>query len=363
MNHRLFVGILAFMFVSGCTVTKEETLLSSTDGIDRYIEWQRKEQHIAGLSLAVVRSGKIVKAKGYGMADLARSVAAAPDTVYQIASVTKQFTATAIMLLNEDGKIRLSDSIALYLEDLPPSWQKITVFHLLTMTSGIQDCLTQILPESAWGEEFTPDRLKQIMVAAPLDFSPGDGFKYSNSNYILLAMIIEKVSGKPFYVFLKERVFGPLKMNDTYKDHPDDTASNRALPYEWKNGRLVNCRFLSSSLFDDGDGGLCTSVLDLAKWDAALYTEHVLQSRDLEQMWTPARLNNGTLTDYGFGWRIAESKAGKVIKHGGGRPGASAQITRYLDNQLTVIVLMNGDGDSVSIANFVAAQFIPGLQQ
>jgi D-alanyl-D-alanine carboxypeptidase len=332
----------------------------AADEIDDYVAGQLKRQNIPGLSLAVVKHGKVVKAKGYGLANLEWNIPATPDTAYQLASVSKQFTATAVMLLAEDGKLQLSDNILKYFPNLPAPWSNITVRHLLTMTSGIKDYLN-IVPSAEWRNNFTHEQLLQIMAAAPLDFAAGDKYAYSNSNYVLLAMLIQKLSGKSYDSFLAERVWGPLQMTATRRDNPADVVPNRAALYDWKTNKFENIDFLNPTLWNNGDGGLLSSALDLARWDAALYSDRILKKASLQQMWAPTRLNSGRESGYAVGWSLGGARGHHSVGHGGGRPGTSTQITRFLEEGLTVIVLMNGRGNANGIAERVAGHYIPGL--
>ena len=332
----------------------------AADEIDRYVAKQLEGQNIPGLSLAVVKNGRVIKTKGYGLANLEWNVPATPDTAYQLASVSKQFTATAIMLLVEDGKLQLSDSITKYFSELPATWSNITVRHLLTMTSGIKDYLN-VVPPSEWRNDFTYARLLEIMKNEPLEFAAGDKYAYSNSNYVLLAMLIQRLSGKSYDAFLAERVWGPLQMTATRRDSPFDLIPHRAALYDWKTNKFEHIDLLNPTLWNNGDGGLLSTVLDLAKWDAALYTERVLKKAVLEQMWAETPVNGGGKSGYGFGWSLSGARGHRMIGHGGGRPGTSTQISRFVDDSLTVIVLMNGRGSAYSIAERVAGFYIPGL--
>jgi len=332
----------------------------SADEIDDYVATQLERQNIPGLSLAVVKNGKVMKARGYGFANLEWKIAATPDTAYQLASVSKQFTATAIMLLVEDGKLQLSDSVTKHFAELPSSWSNITVRHLLTMTSGIKDYLN-VVPPAEWRNDFTYARLVEIMANEPLEFAPGDKYAYSNSNYVLLAMLIQSLSGKSYDAFLTERVWGPLQMTATRRDSPFDVIPHRAGLYEWRTNRFENIDFLNPSLWNNGDGGLLSTVMDLAKWDAALYTDRILKKAVLQQMWAETPVNGGGKSGYGFGWSLSGTRGHHMIGHGGGRPGTSTQISRFVDDGLTVIVLINGRGSPHAIAERVAGFYIPGL--
>jgi D-alanyl-D-alanine carboxypeptidase len=330
------------------------------DRVDDIVDRHLKRDNIPGASLAVVKDGAVIKAKGYGLANVEWNVSATPDTAYQLASVTKQFTATAVMLLVEEGKVRLSDRIGKYIKDLPAAWRDVTVRNLLNMTSGIKDYLNNVPPDRD-REDFSYEQLVELVADKPMDFTPGDRFSYSNSNYILLALLIRAVSGKSYDSFLAEKVWGPLGMTATRRDNPAEVIPHRAALYESQSNKLQNVRFLSPTLWNNGDGGLLSTVLDLAKWDGALYTNRILSSASLEQMWEPQKLNDGSESNYGFGWQLGKLRGHRMISHGGGRPGTSTQISRFVDDHLTVIVLMNTGGNANRIATLVAGQYIPGL--
>ena len=318
-----------------------------------------RSQNIPGISVAVVKEGKVIKAEGYGRASIELGTAAGPETVFQLASMTKQFTAAGIMLLVEDGKIRLDDPVSKYLDHAPANWSAITLRHLLTMTSGIKD-YSPLLGDSK--EDFTPARIYQAVAALPLDFMPGQKWSYSNSNYVLLGMVIQRVSGKTWDQFLAERVFGPVRMTATRRDDPSRIIPGRAALYEEQNGKLVNCRYLNPTLLDNGDGGLLTTVLDVAKWDAALAPGKLLSAASLEQMFSPVKFNGKTIYHYGFGWFLNEAPKHRIVLHGGGRPGSATQISRFIDDHLTVIVLINRSGiNAEQLANEIARIFVPDL--
>ncbi len=347
---------LSFVFLASVTGVAR----LPADEIDDYVATQLERQNIPGLSLAVVKNGKVIKAKGYGLANLEWNVPATADTAYQLASVSKQFTATAIMLLVEDGKLQLSDSVTKHFVELPAAWSNITVRHLLTMTSGIKDYLN-VVPPAEWRNDFTYARLLEIMKNEPLEFAAGDKYAYSNSNYVLLAMLIQRLSGKSYDAFLTERVWGPLQMTATRRDSPFDVIPHRASLYDWKTNKFENIDLLNPSLWNNGDGGLMSTALDLAKWDAALYTERILKKSALQRMWAETPVNGGGKSGYGFGWSLSGTRGHHMIGHGGGRPGTSTQISRFVDDGLTVIVLMNGRGAAHMIAERVAGFYIPGL--
>lgn len=333
---------------------------SRADEVDDYVRSEMLEQHVPGLSLAVVRNGRIVKANGYGLASLELNALATAETVYPIASVTKQFTAAAILLLVQDGKLGLDDRISRYLEKTPAAWREVTVRQLLANTSGIKDHLNEMHGRTCNGT--SPEEIAAHIGELPLNFAPGSQWLYSNTNYLLLGMILQKVSGKPFDEFLAERVFRPLGMQATRRNSRGDVIPNRAAGYVRDGARLRNSPFLEPTLYDNADAGLLSSVLDLARWDAALYGDSLLKGPSREQMWTPVRLASGASYPYGLGWHLDDVNGHRLVYHDGNRADGSSILARYLDDKLTVIVLANrSDVNTGRIARHVAGLVIPAL--
>src|SRR4030095_11530349 len=325
------------------------------DKVDDFIKAEMERQHLPGLSLAVIRDQKIVKVEGYGLANMELNVPARPDTVYKIGSVSKQFIASGILLLGEEGKISLDDNISKFLDGTPDTWKSITVRHLLTHTSGIVREAPGFDPLKIQNDA---DVIKSAYPLA-LRFAPGEKWEYCNVGYFTLAEIIRKVTGKPWADFLGERLFMPLEMNATRTTTMTDLVQNRANGYIWRNGKLQNAEVYFALR---PSGAFLSTVLDLAKWDAALYTDRVLKQSVREQMWTPVNLNNGKSHPYGFGWELSTVGSHKVVRHGGSLPGFRAALLRFVDDKLTVAVLTNGDNANPgSIALGVAAVYIPGL--
>jgi CubicO group peptidase (beta-lactamase class C family) len=331
------------------------------DSVDAYIKTSMEKQHIPGLSLVVIRDGKIIKANGYGLASMELNVAAKPETVYELASATKPFTATAVMLLVQDGKINLDDRISKFVEDTPVTWKGITVRHLLTHTSGIKNYLGDLRRD--FPHDSPPETIVRAAIEAPLNFAPGEKWSYSNTGYVLLAMIVQNVSGKSYDAFLDERVAKPLGMADTRHDNPDEVIPNRAVGYLWNGaGGLRNCDYLKYLMTNHGDRGILSTVLDLAKRVAALSTDRVLGSASKEAMWAPVRLNDGSTFDYGLGWFLGTTNAHRHVFHAGGAPGSATIISRYPDDRLTVILLANGGAAYVQGLDLgVAQRYIPNL--
>jgi CubicO group peptidase (beta-lactamase class C family) len=338
------------------------TRLAAADAIDDFVAAQMTAHRIPGVSLAVVRDGRVVRAQGYGLANVELNVKAAPETVYQSGSVGKQFTATAVMMLVEEGKLRLEDPLSRHFREAPATWSGITVRHLLSHTSGLKD---YDLP--LW-HEYTDGDLFRAFAEPPLAFPPGEKWSYSNTGHALLGLLIERVTGRFYGDFLADRVFKPLGMNATRVISEADIVPNRAAGYRLVDGVLKNQEWVAPSLNRTADGALYFTVLDVAKWDAALYTERLLKRSSLDAMWTPFRLKDGRTTEgyadnaYGFGWAIGEQRGHRRIEHGGSWQGFRTHISRYVDDKLTVIVLSNLAGASPDrIAHGVAGILEPAL--
>jgi CubicO group peptidase (beta-lactamase class C family) len=265
--------------------------------------------------------------------------------MFQLASVTKQFTAAAILMLAEDGKLNLSDPIAKILPDTPPAWKDVTVENLLNHTSGIKSYTSLPSFQMTLRKDYTKKELIDLVRNLPLEFKPGEKFAYNNTGYFLLGMIIEKASGKSYGDFLAERIFKPLGMTSTRVNDLAAIIPNRATGYSraaWFIG-LRNGEYVSPTQ-PFAAGALISSVNDMIKWDAALNTDRLLKQSVRDRMWTKAKLNNGKSTTYGFGWALGERDGRRVVLHGGGINGFSTSIIRHLDDHLTVVVLTNFEG-------------------
>jgi len=329
--------------------------------VEAYVRRQLVRRHLPSAAVAVVRDGKPVLLRGFGYANLEQSTRATKNTVYVLASVTKQFAATGIMLLVEDGKLSLDDSITKYLEGVPDTWKSITVRHLLNHTSGIKSYTSLRVFGEQSREDIKPAALVKLIAAQPLDFAPGQKWAYNNSAYYLVGLIIEKVSGKSLNEFLTERIFKPLGMTSTRMADNSAIVKRRAAPYSYLGDKTYNSEYLSDTLLFTA-GGLMSTAADMARWDAALYGERLLKRSSLKQMWTPTRLNNGSKQNYGFGWAVGEKRGHRFVSHGGGVRGVSTYIIRYLDDRLTVIVLCNMDGaHAPALAAGIARLYLPDL--
>ena len=312
---------------------------SETDGVGTYVREEMLREHIPGVALLVSRAGKIVRAEGFGLANVELQVPVKPETVFQSGSMGKQFTATAVMMLVEEGKVGLDDPLTKYFSDAPASWKEVTVRELLSHTGGFGDYPDKFDFRKDWTEE---DLLKMVE-GIPLTYPPGTTWEYSNLGFLTLGILIHRVTGEFYGDFLQERIFHPLGMRTTRIISEADIIPNRASGYRLVKGELKNQEWVAPMINTTADGSLYFSILDLAKWDAALYTEKLLKRSSLEQMWTPAKLKNGqpNKDGYGFGWFIGERHGHRVISHDGAWQGFKSAIARYADDQLTVVVLAN----------------------
>jgi CubicO group peptidase (beta-lactamase class C family) len=370
LRLRVSVGVLVVLWLSlvGAQALKAGQDLDGQ--VDAFVVAEMREQRVPGLALAVLREGKVVKAQGYGLANLELNVAVKPETVFQTGSVGKQFAATAVMMLVEEGKVGLDDKLSKYLEGTPAAWKDVTVRNLLTHTSGIADYTGHEYTKAGGlinlRGDYTEAELYQKLVQLPLNFETGTKWKYSNTGYVLLGFLIHKVTGEFYGDFLQERIFRPLGMSATRIISEADIVANRASGYELVKGEIKNQGWVSATLNTTADGALYTNVVDLGKWDAALYTERLLKRTSFEQMWTAVKLKDGKTYPYGFGWFLGEANGHKLIEHDGAWQGFTMNISRYVDDRLTVIVMTNLDEEHSKpekIAHGVAGLYDSGLKE
>jgi CubicO group peptidase (beta-lactamase class C family) len=330
----------------------------ASDQVDDFVVQHMEKKQIPGLALLVVQDGKIVKEQGYGFANLEHRVPVKPETIFQSGSMGKQFTATLVMMLVEEGKVRLDDPVGKYLGKVPGKWKDITVRNLLTHTSGLGDYPADF----DFRKDYTEDEEFEIMKKQPLLFHPGEKWSYSNLGYLTLGVLIHKVSGKFYGDFLQERVFRPLGMSSTRVISEADIIPNRAAGYVIVKGQIKNQEWVSPTLNTTADGSLYFNIVDLAKWDEALYTEKLLKKSSLDEMWTPVKLTDGSTYPYGFGWSFAKPGGHRLIEHGGSWQGFRSQIARYVDDRLTVVVLANSaDANPEFISHCVAGLYLSAV--
>ena len=307
--------------------------------------------NVPGASVLVLRDGAPLYRRSYGMADLEARVAATARTNYRLASVSKQFTAAAILLLAEDGCLHLDDKVRDWLPNLPRAADPITIRHLLTHTSGLID-YEDVMDPADTRQVHDADVLKLLQSQDRTYFAPGTGYRYSNSGYALLALIVERASKQRYADFLRERIFRPLGMANTvaYESGISEVAQ-RAYGYSLEDGAWVRTDQSTTSAVL-GDGGIYSSIDDLARWDAALYDERLLKAASLQQAFTPATQTDDPDVRYGFGWRIT----GETLWHSGETIGFRNVIVRYPKRHMTVIVLTNRDDpEPYGLAKKIAA--------
>jgi CubicO group peptidase (beta-lactamase class C family) len=316
--------------------------------LDSYITSFAEQDKFSG-SVLVANDKEVLLSKGYGMANYELDIPATSQTKFRVASITKQFTAMAIMQLQEQGLLSVEDKLSKYILDYPNA-DKITIHHLLTHRSGIPNpCRSSNFKE----EKIKPHTLEQIIELfknEPLDFQPGEQFKYSNSGYVLLSYIIEKTSGKKYDLFLKESIFDVIDMNDSGYDTAYTIIKNRASGYRFRGNELINADYVDMT-FVSGAGGLYSTVEDLHKWDRALYTEKLVSKNSLMSIFTPYYA-----TETGYGWWIYKFYGRNVVSHNGGIDGFSSVIHRYPDDKICIIILGNREEiDRYRIAKGLAA--------
>jgi CubicO group peptidase (beta-lactamase class C family) len=338
--------------------------------IDQYLSSEMGREHIPGTAIGIYRRGQVLMAKGYGLADVELNVPVKAETVFQSGSVGKQFVSAAVMMLVEEGKVGLDDSIVKYFPSAPNSWKPILVKNLLSHTSGLAEYESgeRIGPKGPFylRLDFTEDELLEKTEALPIEFQPGEKWNYRNTNYMLLGIMIHKVTGKFYADYLGERIFKPLGMTSTRLISDADIIPNRASGYELQDGKLQNQSWVSPTFNSTADGTLYFNVLDLAKWDEALYGTALLKQSSFDRIWTVFQLTDGkpNPAHYGFGWVISTLNGHKIIEHGGAWQGFTCAISRYVDDNLSVVVLTNlgaGNTHPGQIAHTIAGIVNPAL--
>jgi CubicO group peptidase (beta-lactamase class C family) len=346
----------AVCLVFFCATARAQT---SPTAVDEYVKTEMQRQHIPGLSLLVVKDGKIVQAEGFGLANVELQVPVKPETVFQSGSVGKQFTATAIMMLVEEGKIGLDDPLTKYFADAPATWKDVTVRELLSHTAGFGDYPKDFDMRKDW----TEDEELKLIESIPLAYPPGTKWEYSNFGYVTLGILIHRVTGEFYGDFLQQRIFHPLGMQTTRIISEADIVPNRSAGYRLVKGELKNQEWVSPVVNTTADGSLYFTILDLAKWDAALYTEKLIKRSSLDLMWTPVKLKSGQPNsgNYGFGWFIEPRNGHRCIHHDGAWQGFETAIDRYVDDHLTVVALSNLEGaEPGKITQHVAEMYLAG---
>jgi D-alanyl-D-alanine carboxypeptidase len=319
-----------------------------------------------GAAVAVIRNGEVLLEKGYGLADLKSGAPIDAHTVFNIASVSKQFTAMAIMILAERGKLSYADPITKYFPEFPPYGQQITIRHLLGHTSGLADYTIYWKEgprvEHDGARHTSEDVLKFLVSQKAGDFPAGERWRYSNSGYVLLSLIVGKVSGMPFPQFLKDNIFEPLGMKESFACGGIPAAPNRAAGYI-QNGSGFKAADKNPNNLICGDGEVSTTLADMYKWDQAMGTEKLVRAATLKEALTSGTLSDGTKFNYGFGWGLGRLSGADFVSHSGGIEGFVAHILRFPDRGFTVVLLSNFEQlmpPSYALANKIAGIYLAG---
>lgn len=331
----------------------------AADRVDAFVRAEMAREQVPGVAVAIVDHGRVVKARGYGLANVEHDVPVRAETIFQSGSLGKQFTAATVMTLVEEGKISLDDSIAKYFPEAPEAFRPITVRHLLTHTSGIPDYTEGTIDLR---RDYTEDELAKMAFGLKLEFAAGSRWNYSNTGYLMLGVLVHRASGRFYGDVLRERVFAPLGMKTARIISEEEIVPHRAAGYRLVDGRLKNQEWVAPKLNTTADGSLYFSVLDLVAWDKGLRDRAVLKPESWAAVFQPVRLTSGRTYPYGFGWGIEQRAGQTVLEHGGSWQGFRTQLTRYLGNDLTVIVLANlAEADPDRFVQGIAAAIDPKL--
>ena len=366
MGRRIGGGILASVLVfSGTNAAARTADDKKTAAVDEVFEDLTKAGS-PGCALGVYREGKIVYAKGYGLANLEENVAITPQSVFDIGSTSKQFTAASILLLEKHGKLSINDDIRKYIPELPDYGQKISILYLLNHTSGLRDYLTLMELAGINTDSVTTDAdaLQIIVRQKSLNFAPGSEYLYSNTGFYLLSVIVKRASGKTLREFAAENIFRPLEMTHTqYRDDHTSLVANRAMAYDAKEkgiGYSLNVSYFEQT----GDGAVHTSVEDLLKWDENFYSGQIGGKELLSEIQEQGKLNSGKLLDYAKGLAIGEYRGLRTVAHGGSWGGYRAQLLRFPEQHFSVACLCNlGSANPSSRAQRVADVYLAGLMK
>jgi D-alanyl-D-alanine carboxypeptidase len=324
--------------------------------VDAVVQKAIDAKTIPGAGVAIVRNGKIVFTKGYGLADVDTGTPVTENTAFQIASVTKQFTATGILLLVEQGKLGLDDAVGKYVSGLPAKWNGVTIRQLLNQVSGI--------PNYNAGERLDPNKVYKkteiidLMRDVAMTSEPGTRWEYSNTNYFLLGMVIEKVAGKPYAEFMRERVFKPLAMDSTIVNAKGVAVKNAAAGYSPAQGKWQRTEIGDPGL-PYAAGAIVSTPADMAKWAVAVIEGRLLKKASWDAAFASGKTADGKPTNYGFGWYTAKFGDVDYVYHSGGIAGFGAYHSRFPADSFSVVVMTNTSGTSTQIANDIAGLYLP----
>jgi CubicO group peptidase (beta-lactamase class C family) len=343
------------------SITARVEPLGDPRTVDDVVEAEMAKQRIPGVAVAIVRKGQTPVLKGYGFANVEHKVRVTPDTIFQSGSVGKQFTAAAAMTLVEDGRLALGDPLTRFFPDAPAPWQRITVRHLLTHTSGLPDYTQGTID---YRRDYTEEDLLKFAYSLKLEFEPGARWNYSNTGYVVLGILIRKASGQFYGDVLRQRVFLPLGMTTARIITEADIVPHRASGYQLVRGQWNHQSWVAPRLNTTADGSLYLSLRDMVAWDAGMRAGRVLSAGGWNQVFTPVSLNSGKPYPYGFGWALEPVAGHRTQRHGGSWQGFKTDIARYPGDGLTIIVLANlAQADPGLISDGIAAVINPTIRR
>ena len=352
--HKIVVVTLGVLLLGAC---KSSALLIKEKKIDAIVA-QYNDDTKPGASVLVYQNDKIVFQKGYGVKDIRNFEKIEPSTNFRLASVTKQFTAMSILLLAKNNKISLEDPLTKYFSSFPAYGKKIKIKHLLTHSSGLID-YEDLMPSTQQKQLHDTNCLQLMYLADSLYFPAGTQYKYSNTGYAILALIVEKVSGQDFATFLKENIFKPLAMKSTLAfEEGKSTVQNRAYGNSFNNGIWTETdQSLTSAVL--GDGGIYSNTLDMTKWIKALWSYKLISPEMQKNAWSRKKLDNGKIIDYGYGWHIEEYNNITHPYHDGSSIGFRNNILLFPEQKLMVIIFTNrNEGDPIIEAKKIADLYL-----
>jgi CubicO group peptidase (beta-lactamase class C family) len=351
----------AAALLAGCAAAPGPSAIPNPSPTDAIVAEEMARQRIPGVAVAVVRRGQVVRAAGFGLANVEHAVPVTTSTVFQTGSLAKQLTAVAVMLQVEDGKLDLDASIARYLPGAPDHWKSITVRHLLTHTSGIPGYDERLLD---YRKDYSEDQLVQIAFGLPLEFPAGSRWSYSDPGYMLLGVIVRKASGRFYGDVLRDRVFTPLGMSTARIISEEDIVMHRAGGYRRDGEALKNQAWVAPTLNTTADGSLYLSLQDWLAWERALRQRAVLRAESWEQVFAPVRLTSGKTFPHGFGWELDDGRGPAGYRHEGAWQGFQTAYLHATDADLTVIVLANlAEARPMHIAERVAQMHVPEVKR
>lgn len=348
----------AVLLAAPSIVSAQSRLSEHIDSVDAYIGRVMVERQIPGVAVAVMRDGEVLLTKGYGFADLEHRVPVTPHTVFQSGSVGKAFTVMAILMLVDDGRVRLEAPLRTYFPDAPPAWGSLSVRHLLEHTSGLPGYPDGFDFRRDWSE----DELFAMIRDQPLGFSAGARRGYSNLGFITLGILVRRVTGMFYGDFLAERIFRPSGMPSARVISEADVVPDRARGYRLVDGVLQNQEWVAPTLNTTADGSLLLSALDMAAWDRALHQRRLLSASSYARMWTRLVTTDGMEQPFGFSWQLPDVGAQRLIEHSGGWQGFTANYSRYPATGLSVAVFLNRRGaDPIEVTRGIQRIFHPEL--